>query len=215
MKISDFAVLAAVLTPCATAHADPVLWTDWTNQSTAMVSGTIGVPSGDVAVSAAGAYSFAQTSGGTNYWSPSGPYVSATVDNAPPAADIIGLSTGGTETITFSKAVVDPLIALVSWNGNTVQFSAPIEIVSFGPGYWGNGTPILNAAGDGFFGSGEVHGVVRLRGTYTSFSFTHTSENWHGFTVGITSAVPEPVSSLLMLAGLPILALRLRRRRVE
>lgn len=215
MKISSFAVLAAVLTPCATVHADPVLWTDWTNQSAAIVSGTIGAPSGDVTVSAAGVYSFAQTSGGTNYWSPSGPYVSASVDNAPPAADIIGLSTGGTETITFSKAVVDPLIALVSWNGNTVQFSAPIEIVSFGPGYWGNGTPILNAAGDGFFGSGEVHGVVRLRGTYTSFSFTHTSENWHGFTVGITSAVPEPVSGLLMLAGLPILALRLRRRRVE
>lgn len=213
MKLSTCAVLAVVLTPFATAHADPVFWTDWTTQSTALVSGTIGSDAGDVAVSASGVYSFAQTTGGTNYWSPATPYVSADVDNAPPAADIIALSTGGTETITFSRAVVDPLIALVSWNGNTVQFSAPIEIVSFGSGYFGNGTPIVNAAGDGFFGSGEVHGVIRLRGTYTSFSFTHSSENWHGFTVGITSAVPEPLSGLLMLAGLPLLALQLRRRK--
>lgn len=208
-------ILALALAPLAAAQAAPVYWTDWTNQSQSLVSGTLSTPAGGVDVTATGIYSFAQTSGGTDYWNPASPYVSTAVDNAPPAADIIGLASGGTETITFSKPVVDPLIALVSWNSNTVQFSAPIEFLSFGAGYWGNGTPIVNAAGDGFFGSGEVHGVIRLKGTFTSFSFTHTSENWHGFTVGVTSAVPEPVQALLLLAGLPLLAWRLKRRRVD
>jgi hypothetical protein len=36
-----------------------------------------------------------------------------------------------------------------------------------------------------------VHGVVRLPGTFNSISFTHTSENWHGFTVGVL-ALGEP-----------------------
>jgi hypothetical protein len=154
-----------------------------------------------------GSYGFAQTDGGTNYWSPSAPYISTEVENAPPASDIIALSTGGDATITFSQTVVNPLIALVSWNGNTVDFGVPIEILSYGAGYWGNGTPVLNEEGTGFFGSGEVHGVIRLPGSYDSISFTHTSENWHGFTVGVTgvsspSEIPVPAAVWLFGSGL-------------
>jgi hypothetical protein len=171
-----------------------------------------------VGVTFSGAYSFAQVSGGTNYWAPDTPYLSSTVSNAPPAADIIALNTGGTATVTFSQAVTNPLIALVSWNGNTVDFGVPITFLSYGAGYWGNGTPVMNAAGTGFFGNGEVHGVVELPGTYTSISFTHTSENWHGFTVGVTGLgdgtppIPEPSTYALLGVGLLGLALRARRR---
>lgn len=193
------------------AHASTISWTDWTSTSLASsgVLGTLIVDGSPVDVTFSGPYSFAQTSGGTNYWNPSAPYISAAVDNAPPASDIIALSTGGSKTITFSEMIQDPILALVSWNGNTVDFGVPIEILSYGDGYWGNGTPILNAGGTGFYGSGEVHGAIRFTGSYSSITFTDTYEGWHGFTVGVTGLsgsepgpVPEPGTMLLMGTGL-------------
>lgn len=215
------ATVAAILVGggllCGTATAAPVYWTDWMSAATGTVSGTLDVGGTNVAVSFAGAYAFAITGAGTNYWNPATPYTSATVDNAPPASDIVALNTGGTKTITFGQAVVDPLIALVSWNGNTVDFGTPIEILSFGAGFWGNGTPVLNATGTGFFGSGEVHGVIKLPGTFTSIIFTDTSENWHGLTVGVVGLAPPPPPvpepATLALIGLSLFGIAVRRRR--
>jgi hypothetical protein len=194
-------LLVLVIFPLSGAMAAPVGWTDWTSATTNKVEGTMTFGSQTVDVEFSGIYSFAQTSGGTNYWNPSAPYISAVVDNAPPASDIIALSTGGTAIIAFSQTLVDPLIALVSWNGNTVDFGVPIEIVSYGSGYWGNGTPILNGTGTGFFGSGEVHGVIRLPGAYDSITFTHTSENWHGLTVGAVDVAATPLPASVWFLG--------------
>jgi len=161
-----------------------------------------------------GDYSFAQINGnGFNYWNnPSTPYISATVPNAPPNSDIIALNNGGSKTITFSQAVENPVIGLVSWNGNTVDFGVPIKILSYGTGYWGYGIPELNGTGTGFYGNGEVHGVIELPGSFTSITFTDTSENWHGLTVG---AAPVPIPGALLLFGPGLAGIAAIRRRFK
>lgn len=208
MKRVIFVIL--FLVSVSAAQADIVSWTNWTSETASApgVLGTLNVGSSTVGVSFSGAYSFAQINGGgTNYWVPSTPYISYTVSNAPATPDIIALNDGGTKTITFSQPVHDPLLALVSWNGNIVDFGVPIKILSYGGGYWGNGTPFLNATGTGFYGDGDVNGVIELPGTYSSISFTDVSENWHGLTVGVNpSTVPEPFTMLLLGSGLVGLA---------
>lgn len=203
------------------AQAAMISWTDWTSADASQAFGTLDVGGTDVDVTFTGSGFSAQTAGGTNYWTNPATYTgSALVDNAPPASDIIRLNTGGQKNISFSQAVVDPIFALVSWNGNTVDFGTPIEILSYGQGYWGNGTPILNAGGTGFYGSGEVHGAIRLPGTFTSINFTDTSENWHGFTLGVAglgqngpSPVPAPIGMLLLGSGLAgLIAVRRRQQ---
>lgn len=201
----------------ASAFAINVSWTDWISSPdlhSASGSLLVGSTSVDVEYSGTGAHAFVQTAGGTNYWTGSA-YTNGTVDNAPPTSDIVALNQEGTVTITFSQTVVNPYIGLVSWNGNTVDFGTPIVIDSFGPGYWGPGTPVLNGSGTGFFGSGEVHGVIELPGTFNSITFRHTSENWHGFTVGVAgiAPVPEPETYAMLLAGLGLLGFAVRRNK--
>lgn len=204
------------------AISAPVMWTDWQSTGSQTVTGTLSAGGTLVGVTYEGDYSFAQTSGGTNYWTEGtpAPYTgSPLIDNAPPDSDIIALSKGGQKTVRFSHAVKDPLIALVSWNQNTVDFGVPIEVVSFGKGYWGGGSPTVNASGTGFFGASELHGVIKLPGIFTSFTFTDTSENWHGFTVGVvglaTHQVPEPSSWLLLMLGLLPASIRRLKQSVK
>jgi hypothetical protein len=209
----------------AAAHAAPVDWTSWTSKTSNTVSGSVVDGSTSVDVTYSGAqYSFAQINGiGTDYWAPTTPYISATVSNAPTPVDLVALNAAGTSTITFSTAVVNPLIALVSWNGANVTFGGGsdtqtynIQYLSSGCGYWGCGS-FTSPTSNSFIGTGELHGVIELLGTYTSISFTDTvAENWHGLTVGFegvaVTAVPEPNVAWLMLAGLPIFAALARRR---
>lgn len=187
-RMVKWLILISSQLPLSNVSAGTVSWVDWNSEVNSEVHGNLVVGESSVRVTFSGAYDFVQIGNNddTNYWDPSEPYLSSAVSNAPSTTDIVGLNDGGIKTITFSQAVHNPLIALVSWNDNTVDFGVPIQILSYGLGYHGDGIPEINATGTGFYGNGEVHGVIQLTGDYTSITFTDTSEYWHGFTVGVS-----------------------------
>ncbi|MDR2092861.1 MAG: PEP-CTERM sorting domain-containing protein [Azoarcus sp.] len=202
-------------------HAAPVAWTDWTNANIAagQASGSLTVDETDVIVTLSSTTSFANASttvnGDSSYWSYPDTYVSNAVDNAP-FGDLISLSQGGTVTITFSQTVRDPILALISWNDNHVKFAegTQIEYLSAGRGHYGTGS-FKNQTETSFDGVGELHGTIRLLGDYDTISFTHTTEHWHGFTLGVqgVALVPEPGTYAMLLAGLGLMGFMARRQR--
>jgi hypothetical protein len=199
-------LFVAMLSARAAVAVDTVVWTDWTDGAAGapgFAEGVLNIEGTPVNVSYNGEVAFVQTSTGTDYWEPSGAYLSPTVTNRPTDRDIIALSTATAKTITFSEAIANPLFAVVSLNGNGYRFDRDFEILSFGQGYWGNGTLTKVDAGGGIYeliGSGEPHGVIEFQGTFSSISWTSlTNEFWNGFTIGVRGlAVPEPHSLALL-----------------
>ena len=214
----SFVALSAL---CGAADATTVYWAGLTGDTTNTVSGSINAPSGTVGVTFTGSYVFDQLNNvGTDYWVDSGnstSYTDGGLINRPTGVDIVALSQGGLETIDFSSPVTDPYLALVSWNGNVTEFAQNFTVLTQGCGYWGCGTFQINAP-NSFTGIGEATGILQFTGTFSEISFYHTSEDWHGLTVGIadvaptTGEVPEPLTLSLFGAGLAGLALRRRRR---
>lgn len=195
---------AAALLSAATAANAATSWTDWNNYSAGIVAGTMD----GVVVTYSGSYAFAQTAPGqTNYWVPASTYMNAIVTNAPDTTDIVALAYSG-GTLNFSQPVTNPVMAIVSLGGGVStswNFDAPFNILTNGPGYWGNG-PMSNPTGNTLLGT-EAHGMIQFQGTFSSISWTiENGESWAGFTVGV---VPAPGAASLGLAS----AVFLRRRR--
>ena len=167
----------------------------------------------DSQINNTGTYYFTGFNGGPS------PYMNSLVGNAPAAKDIIALA-GQTNapinnTINFSVAVVDPIMAIVSLGQqgqpSNYDFNTPFTILSQGGGYWGNnGNALSNPFGNRLTGF-EGNGVIQFKGTFTSISFTASpAEYWGGFNVGV-QAVPEPGSIVILSAGLAILVRRRRK----
>jgi hypothetical protein len=205
----------------ATSQGD-VFWTDWTSASfgaPGSADGTLTLPSGVVDINYTGEVaSPTQVAGGINYWSPATPYLSATVPNEPPAADIITLSGGqGIHSVlTFSKPLTNPLMAIVSLGTPAFavdyDFDTPFTVLSSGPGYWGGPGTLTDIGGNVLEGV-EGHGVIQFQGTIETLSWTiPANEFWHGFTIGEAS---EPSSALLLVFGAIPLAWCLNARRIR
>lgn len=192
-----------------------VSWVDWTSANSTSAAGTLTFGSSTVTVNYAGQLVGSQTSGGTNYWNPTTPYVQGEVTNAPPTSDILQMSTATARSLTFSRPVTDLYFAYVSLNGNGFVFSQDFTIISQGPGYWGAGTAVKSSPSAGQYAltgsSGEPHGLIKFSGTFSSLSWSsNANENWYGFTVA--AAVPEPGSGALLWIGGAVLAVMRRRR---
>lgn len=216
-SINSLIALAFILSFAVSAHAvDPVIWTNWisgTSGPNGSAEGVLNIAGNPVNVSYGGEAAFIQTGTGINYFSPDGAYLSSTVINAPPASEMIALSLATPKTLQFSQAISNPLFAVVSLNGNGYQFDRDFEILSFGPGYWGNGTLTKTNPSPGVYqlnGTGEPHGVIEFQGTFSSVSWTSlTNENWNGFTIGVRGlAVPEPGSLALVSIAVSLIILR-------
>lgn len=179
------------------AQSNFVNWVDWTSASPGSVVGTIDLGGGQtIGVTYSGEFGFAQTNGGDNFYtdydnngSPSTTtYTSAAVQNGPTGSDIIALSQASQKTLTFSQPVNDLFFAIVSLNGNGYLFDQDFDVMSYGQGFFGNGSATRVALPDGRFsvvGNGELHGVLRIDGAVQSLTWTsQTPEWWNGFTVG-------------------------------
>jgi hypothetical protein len=227
MKLKGFlasSALAGLVLGAGGAKAATISWADLTAANgTNNVSGTINTGSGtaNVTINTGSVnYGFAQVNNaGTNYWSTgswNGSY------NKPATSDIVALNGAGTTTITFSQAVTNPYLALISWNGAVVTFNDTFSIVAQGAGYFGGGALYVpNSTNTGFTETGENDAILQFAGTLTSLTITDTvPEYWHGLTVGIggiapppTGGVPEPGTWALMLLGAGAAGLALRSRR--
>jgi PEP-CTERM motif len=206
------------------AHAAVVSWADWTSLSSNQQSATGTMGGVNVTVSASAAMNgVSQLSGagncGTNYWTEPNAadraYTGGNISNAPTPCEQLGLSGGNLVTVTFSSAITNLYMALLSVGQAglpvTYDFNQAFTIDSEGAGFWGNDTT------NGIIGAGdtltmrEFHGTVLFNAPVTSLTFSSNAENWHAFTFG-SATVPEPSSVLLMGGALLAIGATVRRR---
>ncbi len=205
------------------AVASTIAWASWSNPVAGSTTGSAQAAFGATGLTAGYAGELRALVANYPSYAPAATFSGGTVGNAPPQANgivqIFGGTAAGTNTITFSSAVVNPVMAIWSLGqpGNFVaqfNFDHAFTIESGGANAEYGGAA-LSAVGNNLFGA-EGNGTIQFTGTVTSISWTNpVFESWYGFTVGvpITAAIPEPETYALMLAGLGLLGLIASRRR--
>jgi hypothetical protein len=149
-----------------------VYWANWTSMGTGTVAGVLMPPSGAIQVTYNGELYGAQTSVGGNDYSPTATFVSATVPDPPPGPGIVEISGGQVDSLVFSPPITNPLIAIVSLGTGylnqvvTLDFSAPVTVLSYGPDTYDPTIAGTLTAADGGVSGIEASGVVEVQGTF-------------------------------------------------
>ena len=223
--------LANVLATANVESTGPIFWTDWTgaplgsSSSPFVGNGTITTDTSTVSVTYSNpqGIAFYQPSGGTDYYQnnrrgrnpATSPYTSDAVTNIPTGSGIVALRFAGSQTLTFSEVIANPVFSYVSLNGNGYAFDQDFEVLSFGGGpgndcgFWGCGTSFKSTVdlGNGNFeyqllGTGEPHGTIRFVGTFDTLTWRSLSdEYWNGFTVGVQGTAAEVGLDVTILDG--------------
>lgn len=218
---AKLAAVSAAMMMTLPSQAVQVIWADWQSATSTTVTGSLATSTPiSITFSSPSGFGFVETGSGGNYWTEpnpaSRPYTGGVVTNGPPSPDLIALNAAGQKTINFGQAISGLYLAIISWNGNAAQFDQPFQVISSGQGYWGSGTITLGP-NNTFVGTGEPHGILYFPGTFSSLTFTDTSnEYWHGLTIGVAGlapVVPETSTSAMMLAGLAMTVASASRRR--
>jgi hypothetical protein len=222
MIVRTFRMAALLVLLATPSFAAPVYWTHWQTQTAGAMTGEItlqDLSTIDVTYSGDHYVGTSQLSGGFDYWAagPDSTYESAQVDNRPPNGGIVTVGKNTADhTVTFSRAITNPIFAIMSLNVYGLQLEDPFVVLSSGCGYWGCAN-LIDVGGNLLrsVGGGEGHGVIMLPGTFTSLTFhSEGPEGWRGFTIGVQGAaqqVPEP--AILVLTSLALGAAGWRRRR--
>ena len=221
-SVCSVAIACGALAAAMPVAADQIDWASWSGIVTSpTTAGSALATFADLGITAS--YTGELQSFVPNYpsYTPIPTFSGGTVSNRPATADgivqIFGGANTGTHTITFSQAVLNPVLAIWSLGqpGFLAQFvfGQSFTIQSGGPNAEYGGAAIT-AVGNTVSGQ-EGNGVIQFTGSLTSITWTNPIvEDWYGFTVGVpVAAIPEPETYALMLAGLALLGARARRRR--
>jgi hypothetical protein len=176
-----------------------VYWAEWQSVDAGTVSGTVSLPSGAIQVVYSGDLHGAQTTTGTDEFTPSATFTSATVADPPPGPGMIEVSGESTQidTVTFSEPVSNPVLAVYNLGTGFAEesasllFDVPVTVLSSGLNaggamYFGN--EMLVAVDGGVSGVGG-NGLVELEGTFSTIAWTNPNDtpyaSYTGLTVGV------------------------------
>jgi hypothetical protein len=215
-------IIAALMAVPTIASASTVDWATWSIVSTGATGGVANGTTADTTFT----YTGELENFFPNYpsYGPASTFSGGTVSNPPPPG-IIQLYGGNgdaavTDTITFAKAVTNPVFAIWSLGQGTINasfdFNRPFTIQSGGPSNEYGGSSITTTSpGNDVFGS-EGNGTIQFIGTFDSISWTNPiAENWYGFTVGTVAPVPEPSTWAMLLLGFAGLGYMAYRRNTK
>jgi hypothetical protein len=216
MKLKQIAIATLLALGSSATLAAPS-WIDWADASSGSL--TVGSSTVGVTMTANTPIDLIQGDYYYNNQYTGGTAVSGTYAGLMPS-DMIQVDPANSFTLTFTEAIVNPYIALVSVgqhaHGVTYTFNGTASVLSSGGNYWGSGSG--SASGNTFTGF-EYNGILQLAGTFTTLTIsTNPGEHWHGFNVGtnaVTAPIPEPETYAMMLAGLGLMGMVARRRRAQ